>query len=235
MSATRPMTTFTAGALTLALGAAMVVWPGSARAADDGLPVDTKIMRGIMEGLGLRRDGDTAIDYQERAPLVLPSGRTLPPPEKADAVVKNDPAWPKDADVTRRKRETERERNRNVSDERELESRPLRPDQLTPGGRPSSGQQANSGAPPLERSGEHGGDVLRQSEMGSGRSIFGSLFGGNEPEVGKFTGEPPRASLTAPPRGYQTPSPDQPYGVGQAETKTSTSKDYARDHPTGQQ
>ena len=234
MSATRPITILTAGALTVALGVATVVWPGTARAADDGLPVDTKIMRGIMEGLGLRRDGDAAIDYQERAPLVLPSGRTLPPPEKPDAVVKNDPAWPKDQDVTRRKREAERERNRNVSDERELESRPLRPDQLTPGGRPSA-QRADSGVPTLERSGEHGGDVLRQSEMGSSRSIFGSLFGNSGPEVGKFTGEPPRASLTAPPRGYQTPSPDQPYGVGQEQTKTSTSKDYAKDHPTGQQ
>ncbi len=28
-----------------------------------------------------------------------------------------------------------------------------------------------------------------------------------------FTGEPPRASLTDPPPGYQTPSPDQPYGL----------------------
>jgi hypothetical protein len=33
-------------------------------------------------------------------------------------------------------------------------------------------------------------------------------------EYGTFTGEPPRASLTDPPPGYQTPSPDQPYGIG---------------------
>ena len=39
------------------------------------------------------------------------------------------------------------------------------------------------------------------------------MFGKDEEEVAKFTGEPPRASLTAPPPGYQTPSPDQPYGV----------------------
>jgi hypothetical protein len=32
-------------------------------------------------------------------------------------------------------------------------------------------------------------------------------------EYGTFTGEPPRASLTDPPPGYQTPSPDQPYGI----------------------
>ena len=32
-------------------------------------------------------------------------------------------------------------------------------------------------------------------------------------EYGTFTGEPPRVSLTDPPPGYQTPSPDQPYGI----------------------
>jgi hypothetical protein len=32
-------------------------------------------------------------------------------------------------------------------------------------------------------------------------------------EYGTFTGEPPRASLTDPPPGYQTPSPDQLYGI----------------------
>ena len=31
-------------------------------------------------------------------------------------------------------------------------------------------------------------------------------------EVGTFTTEPPRTSLIAPPAGYQTPSPAQPYG-----------------------
>jgi hypothetical protein len=33
-------------------------------------------------------------------------------------------------------------------------------------------------------------------------------------EYGTFTGEPARANLTDPPPGYQTPSPDQPYGIG---------------------
>jgi len=32
----------------------------------------------------------------------------------------------------------------------------------------------------------------------------------------RFTGEPKRTDLTAPPPGYQTPSPDQPYGPGKA-------------------
>ena len=45
------------------------------------------------------------------------------------------------------------------------------------------------------------------------------MFGSKDDEVAKFTSEPPRASLTEPPPGYQTPSPDQPYGLGKATTK----------------
>ena len=36
------------------------------------VPVDQKVYRGIMEGLGLKRDGEATINYQERGPLVLP-------------------------------------------------------------------------------------------------------------------------------------------------------------------
>jgi hypothetical protein len=46
-------------------------------------------------------------------------------------------------------------------------------------------------------------------------NIFKDMFGtfSNKEEVGTFTGEPVRESLTEPPSGYQTPSPDQPYGL----------------------
>ena len=93
-----------------------------------------------MEGLGFKRDGEATINYQERAPLVLPPSRDLPPPEKSDAITANNPAWPKDPDVARRKAEAAAERDRNVSDEREREQNPLRPDQLTPGS-PLAGQE----------------------------------------------------------------------------------------------
>ena len=48
------------------------------------------------------------------------------------------------------------------------------------------------------------------------------MFGGNKEETVKFTGEPPRTSLTDPPPGYQTPSPDQPYGAGKAGAPKAT-------------
>jgi hypothetical protein len=42
---------------------------------------------------------------------------------------------------------------------------------------------------------------------------WGNLFG-YKAEQKPFTGEPARTNLIQPPTGYQTPSPNYPYGVG---------------------
>ena len=69
-------------ALGCLLGAALLSTGTPARAGDsDDVPIDTKIFRGILEGFGLRRDG-AAINYEERAPLVIPPSHALPPPER---------------------------------------------------------------------------------------------------------------------------------------------------------
>jgi len=224
MTARRPthlITKFYASAaLSLALGAAMLATSLPARAADDEVSLDKKVFRGILEGLGLRRDGE-AINYQERAPLVIPPSRALPPPEKSDAVVANNPAWPKDPDATRRKVEKEQARNRNISEEREREQNPLSADQLTPGGNPRTAPRQTNAEP----NSASPGDRITGAELNQKGTFFSNLFGGTnifgekEDEVAKFTKEPPRAALTAPPPGYQTPSPDQPYGLSKA-TKT---------------
>ena len=236
MTARRPthlITKFYASAaLSLALGAAMLATSLPARAADDEVSLDKKVFRGILEGLGLRRDGE-AINYQERAPLVIPPSRALPPPEKSDAVVANNPAWPKDPDVTLRKREAERARNRNVSDEREREQNPLRPDQLTPGGDPRTAPRQTNAEPNSATP----GDRLTGAELNRKGTFFSNIsnmFGGSkEDEVAKFTSEPPRTALTAPPPGYQTPSPDQPYGLSKdSKTYKPKADNYTETHGT---
>src|ERR1700687_3094983 len=74
--------TAAAWAGTLALAIALGWSAGSAfaqNAADDEeVPLDTKLFRQWMKDLGLRRDGE-GIEYRERAPLVVPPSRTLPP------------------------------------------------------------------------------------------------------------------------------------------------------------
>lgn len=239
MQPTRLTTKFTAAALSVTLGAAVLatslIWPASARAEDDSVPIDTKIMRGIMEGLGLKRDGEAGINYQQRAPLVLPPGRTLPLPEKAGAAVANNPAWPDDPDIKRAKAEAkaERESTQNPDDVLLRESRPMRPDELTPGPKPRNTRKASAGS--YQSSPDGYGKQLSPSELGDRGNIFSKMFGSDKEEVANFTGEPPRASLTAPPRGYQTPSPDQPYGAGKEKSSTPKPGNYLTDHPVGVQ
>ena len=121
-----------AAAVTLAIA---IAWSaGCARAADDDdedVPLDTKLLRQFMKDLGLRRDGQEGIDYRERAPLVVPPTRDLPPPRSEDEVAAKTPAWPKDPDARRRKEATAAERARlkgNFSVEEDM--RALRPDEL---------------------------------------------------------------------------------------------------------
>ena len=56
--------------------------------------------------------------------------------------------------------------------------------------------------------------------------MFGKHKKKDSDDVANFTGEPPRTALTDPPPGYQTPSPEQPYGVGKAKPVAPTSSDY---------
>jgi hypothetical protein len=198
-----------------ALAAVFLIASAPARAADDddSVPTDTKVVRGILESLGLQRDGAAIINYQERPPLVIPSGKDLPPPEQGDAASKN-PEWPKDPDVARRKAEAARNKNRIITDEREREQNPLPPSQMTVGGVKAAATHKDDGY----RTPDNGYDSqIKPSELGYKGNLLSGMFGSkDEAEVGRFTKEPPRASLTDPPPGYQTPSPTQPYGLGKA-------------------
>jgi hypothetical protein len=182
-------------------------------------------MRNIMDGLGFKRDGEAGINYQERAPLVIPPSRELMPPEQRDAAAAN-PAWPKDPDVERRRTQAAMERNRNVSDEREREQNPLRPDQLTPGARANKRQQAARTDDGYQAPASGFSSQLPPSELGYKGTLFDAMFGTKKDEQAKFTGEPPRTSLTEPPAGYQTPSPDQPYGLAKGAAPTKAYNDY---------
>jgi len=169
----------------------------------------------FLEGIGFQKaDGGDDINYTERPPLVLPPNRELPPPDKGDKALSA--AWPKDPDVKRRKLIEQQEKNRIISDERERDQNPLRPEQLTPGPRPR-GVAAASAPQPDNPSGFT--KLLSPSELGYKGGMFSTMFHGKDNDVAQFTGEPPRHELTEPPPGYQTPSPQQPYGVTGAPAK----------------
>lgn len=210
----------TAAAAAVALAVALAWSAGSARAEDanddENVPLDTKLFRQFMKDLGLSRSGDGLIEYRERAPLVVPPSRELPPPRDEAEVAAKTPAWPKDPDVARRKQELAAEKAKlkgNLSVEEQ--ARALRPDELD---KPGAGEKKSADAKGAGKSPEDTSRPLMPSDLGTKtEKIFGSVwssFTPAKPESAPFTGEPPREAMTAPPSGYQTPSPNYPYGVG---------------------
>jgi hypothetical protein len=178
------------------LGLALVVSAGGGARAEDDESFDQKVISEVLGTLGLRSK-DADIDYKERSPLVLPPRVELPPPEANPASTARN--WPVDPDVKRRKNESRRAVGRDY----EQESMPVRPSELNVG-------QAQRGRSPASPQNGHAGETESPNQLGYKGGILGSLWGTNDKPV-QFTEEPPRSTLTEPPPGYQTPSPNQPY------------------------
>ncbi len=200
-----------AGPALLAIALAFTAF-GNAVAAEDeeDVPMDTRFIRGFMNTLGFQRDG-TGIEYRERAPLVVPPSRELPPPQSESAAARS-AAWPKDPDSVRRKQATAAEKAKLYADYASESSRPLRPEQLNV---PGAAVTAHPGQP--AQTVEESARPMRPEQLGtSTQSVWQKMWGyvgPARPESVPFTGEPPRTSMTSPPAGYQTPSGAQPYGI----------------------
>lgn len=185
-----------------------VMTAGAARAQDDedDDTFEEKIIRNIMGGIGGTNMEKPGIEYRERSPLVLPPKIDLPPPVSAASEV-NDPSWPKDPDVQRRKAAIAANKKSKPTPWEAGQS--ILPSKLATGG---SGVVRRADTDPGKPVGNEN-PSLSPSQLGfSGK--LGSLFGGNAPQSVPFKGEPDRESLTQPPTGYQTPSPNFAYGTG---------------------
>jgi hypothetical protein len=194
---------------------------GSVRAFDEADMPDTKVLRNVLEAIGLRAPGsEEGIEYRERSPLVVPPNRDLPPPE-TEAAAPN-PAWPTDPDVKRRKEIAESRKSRK-SRSVEEEARVLSPSELEVGrtARRSTGPSTDM---------EKAINPSKPSELGYNGGLFSKMFSfGNKEEAMTFQREPERSTLTDPPAGYRTPSPAQPYGLG----KTGPTKPEPVDQAVG--
>ncbi len=201
----------------IALGIGLVMTAGAARAEDDedDKTFEEKIIEGIMAGIGGTNMENRGIDYRERSPLVVPPKLDLPPPA-ASADVKA-PNWPKDPDEARRKAAIAARKKEN-KDPREA-SRVLMPSELAVGKTAGAARTSND---PIQPGNSSNNPVLSPSQLGY-EGGFSGLFGGNKVETAPFKGEPTRDSLTQPPSGYQTPSPNFAYGTG---PKESLNKEY---------
>jgi hypothetical protein len=204
--------------------AAMIACATTAARAGDDDDDGPSVLGRVLQGFGLKDPHATydGIDYNERSPLVVPPTRDLPPPQSAN--VNPAPDWPKDPDIQRREKAKVAEKTvRPHRDYVQESSRPLRPDEL------------NVNAPKGNAAGD--GDSSADSLMkdprdtGAKKSLFSGIFA-KKTEYATFTGEPSRDTLTDPPPGYLTPSPDQPYGVGQAPSQYKVKTLGERVEPT---
>jgi hypothetical protein len=206
----------------VAAGIGLVMTAGVARAQDaddDDSSFEDKIIKGIMTGIGATNMDNRGIDYRERSPLVVPPKLDLPPPDTG-ANANNAPNWPKDPDVAARKAAAQNKRkgiwtategNRTLTPAEMAVKRP---------------RAANADVDGSTQPGGMNNPVLSPSQLGVDSGMFSKMFGGTgSSQTAQFKGEPPRESLTQPPVGYQTPSPNYAYGTGPKEVMKSSS-DY---------
>jgi hypothetical protein len=195
--------------------------------------VEERIIKNVLGGLGVDVGQGRDIDYRERSPLVIPPSRDLPPPQ--DAAVVNDPAWPKDPDKQPKKTTVKK---RNLGDSvtmYNIQRGTASPDELRGTAAPGTAQGGvtEPKKDAIDNTSEYGGRPLPAAEVSSKKSIFGlSNFFGNKAESAPFTGEPDRTSLTQPPAGYQTPSPEYPYGIGKGKNTSTLDMPQIKDRNT---
>jgi hypothetical protein len=178
---------------------------------DDDKTFEEKIIENIMRGVGGTNMENRGIEYRERSPLVVPPKIDLPPPASADA--KAAPNWPKDPDIQRRKAAIAARKKENKDPQQA--ARILTPSELNVG---KTAAPARTNNDPIEP-GVSNNPILSPSQLGYTGGL--SVFSGNKTETAPFTGEPTRDTLTQPPAGYQTPSPNFAYGTGPKESLNS--------------
>ena len=179
--------------------------------------------------MAFKRDGEARINYQERAPLVIPPGHDLLPepersvtPQRQSGLAEGSRTW--SAASAKRPRSTaSATRPTNASASKILCVRISWRRALAANRRRQPGPTTA-----IKRLHPASAAGCRPSELGYTGGLFGAMFGKKKEEQAKFTGEPPRTSLTEPPSGYQTPSPDQPYGLAKGVAPKKAYNDYYR-------
>jgi hypothetical protein len=211
----------------VALGVGLLFAANAARAGDDEdePTFEEKIIEGIMKGLGGTNMDNTGIDYRERSPLVVPPKIDLPPPASSSAEVKA-PNWPKDPDEARRKAyiaARKKDAHKDAINASRDAQRILTPSELEAGRTAPGTSGGTAGSDSASPGGDPGKNaILSPSQLGYEGGFMG-MFKGNKAESAPFKGEPTRETLTMPPPGYQTPSPNFAYGTG---PKESMNKEY---------
>lgn len=219
------------------LGITLVLAAGAAALAADDEDEDTieqKVIKNIMKGLGADVDKDR-IDFRERSPLVIPPTGDLPPPQDATQI--SNPAWPKDPDKQKPVKKAKPFVNGSVAERNMVspERAPISPEALRNGAIPPGQSERVTTPDAASASGNEQGTGRNFSPTELGFPGWGSLSSmfGYKTEQQPFTGEPARSNLIQPPTGYQTPSPNYPYGLGMPKNKSVQEMPQIKDRAVG--
>jgi len=190
--------------------------------AQDGEPSQLQRLLGNFGLLAI--PGDTPdIEYRERPPLVVPPSSDLPLPRNPTDITAAVPDWPDDPEIARQREQ--KRYDRLPIDQRRgsfYSGNPLTVDEIRRGTIRTARPNA-----PVTRLGDE--MIAGREKQESPKGFFGMFKYEAEKPIA-FTGEPPRTRLTEPPVGYQTPSPNAPYGVVDKD-KPSTAPRNVMDRP----
>jgi hypothetical protein len=176
---------------------------------DDGADdwIDTKIVKGILNGIGLKNTVEPGINYHERSPLVVPPTRDLPAPQVA--APQPNSAWPKDKDKMPRKVVTRKRESKPATEAEQEDMRQLRPEELRG---PKAAKRTADAGPQSDPDGRS--QQLMPNQLGfGGFNLNPTKWFDRGPDVVEFKEEPSRSTLTDPPAGLRTPSPKYTYGT----------------------
>lgn len=185
-------------------------------------------MQKILGAAGILELPKAPIDYEERAPLVVPPSSELPPPGSAADVRRLNPEWPVDQDIKRARAERKDAHTSidMVDDTFYGTHNVLPPDQLR---RKKADKNATRSASTGPYDPNSAGAEAYQNKEHYLPSRLGFKGFGKKDGGAVFKGEPERTSLLEPPPGYRTPSPNAPYGIVEGERKVfNINKHYDR-------
>lgn len=172
---------------------------GLVLAAQPALAQEGMLFKNLFEGTFGGRSGDD-IDYRARAPLVVPPNTNLPPPQQPASA--RNAAWPKDADIERRKEDrsllsasmAEKARNNPMLSQEELRR----------------GRTLNQSAEGYEEQSNYNtilAPIRQGKELAARRNLEAE-------EQLSYGSEPQRKLLTEPPTGYRRPAATAAAGPG---------------------
>jgi hypothetical protein len=203
----------------LACGATLAAAIALAAPAASAQTFEGEGLGGILKGFGLADDEDeekAAIDFRERAPLVVPPSRQLPPPGTTGSIAAPRANFPVDAD----RKNASVARARQLWDEQSKTGRMLTADEMRGDTLPPGSKR---GYQPPQAGDRERNTLLGANELNKVHKI--------QEEERWDKAEPARTRLSDPPAGYRAPAPTAPFVDKGKETTSSGGGFWSRINP----